>query len=108
MIRLPDVSVPLGTHTGWNVYADPALAPGSLSALGILPALRERSRREAIRGGSPSVADGALRPIAPDYAGRVREAVDALVAARLLLREDGEAYVQRAVRTALEFQPPAE
>jgi hypothetical protein len=94
-VRLPDVAVPLGTYTGWNVFADPALAPdlcgryGSFAALPATPA-----EREARADPRPSVLE--RYPTRESYVRRVERAAAELVDARLLLPEDARAYVERA------------
>jgi hypothetical protein len=92
-IRLPPIAVPLGTYTGWNVYrAQPdelADRDGSF-----IPFARSRAEREAaddprdsldMRYGSRAV-----------YVAKVRAAAAALVAERLLLPADAEAFVAAA------------
>jgi hypothetical protein len=92
-IRLPPIAVPLGTYTGWNVYrAQPdelADRDGSF-----IPFARSRAEREAaddprdsldMRYGSRAV-----------YVAKVKAAAAALVAERLLLPADAEAFVAAA------------
>ena len=92
-IRSPSIAVPLGTHTGWNVYkAQPlelADRDGSFIALA-----RNKIEREAADDPRPSLARALRRP--RDYVARVRKAADALVAERLLLPADADAYVKAA------------
>jgi hypothetical protein len=77
-LRLPDIAVPIGTFTGWNRYAPPwpdgelADRDGSFLAFPD-PVLAERHPGES-------------------YRMKRAEAVDALLADRLLLAEDAEAY----------------
>jgi hypothetical protein len=92
-IRLPQIAVPLGTHTGWNVYrAQPdALADrdGSLIAFA-----RTRAEREAADDPRPSLAERYGSRDA--YVAKLRDAATALVADRLLLPDDAEALVRAA------------
>jgi hypothetical protein len=92
-IRLPPIAVPLGTHTGWNVYrAQPdelADRDGSL-----IPFARTRSERDAADDPRPSLAERYGTREA--YVARVEEAADALVAERLLLPADADAFVRAA------------
>jgi hypothetical protein len=94
-IRLPDVAAPLATYTGWNLYKNPfpegALCDrdGSHSAFANTRAEREKAQdpRASIEERYPSHAD---------YVDKVKAAADRLVAERLLLKEDADAYVERA------------
>jgi hypothetical protein len=92
-IRLPSIAVPLGTHTGWNVYkAQPdelADRDGSFIAFA-----RSRSEREAASDPRLSLEEryGSLA----NYVERVKAAADALVAERLLLRDDADRLVKAA------------
>ena len=92
-LLLPDVAVPLGTFTGTNVYA---AYPGELCDRDgtYLPFARTRAERAETGDPRPSLQERYGSPSA--YVARVREAADRLVAARLLLREDAERYVQAA------------
>jgi hypothetical protein len=92
-IRLPPIAVPLGTHTGWNVYrAEPrelADRDGSL-----IPFARTRTAREAARDPRPSLEERYGSREA--YVAKVKAAAEALVAERLLLPADAAAYVKAA------------
>ncbi|MCJ2133773.1 hypothetical protein MKK69_06775 [Methylobacterium sp. J-026] len=97
-IRLPDVAVPHGTHTGWNLYAEPFPAGELCDREGsLLPFAATRAEREATGDPRPALAERYPNP--STYAEAIAQAVDGLVADRLLLREDGDRFVQRA-RTA--------
>src|SRR5271166_4673347 len=92
-IRLPPIAVPLGTHTGWNVYrAQPrelADRDGSL-----IPFARTETEREAAGDPRPSLEERYSSREA--YVTKVRAAAEALVAERLLLPADAAAYVETA------------
>jgi hypothetical protein len=92
-IRLPPIAVPLGTFTGWNLYrAQPdelADRDGSL-----IPFAQTRAEREAAGDPRPSLAERYGSREA--YIARVGAAAAALVAERLLLPADAEAYVAAA------------
>ncbi|HEY4044595.1 MAG TPA: alpha/beta hydrolase domain-containing protein [Rhodopila sp.] len=87
-IRLPDIAVPRGTFTGWNLYKAPypdgelADRDGSFLAF---------AATEAERGGDPRASLAARYP-GMAYADAVRAVAAALVADRLLLAEDAERY----------------
>ncbi|MGD9614620.1 MAG: alpha/beta hydrolase domain-containing protein [Alphaproteobacteria bacterium] len=92
-IRLPPVAVPLGTYTGWNVYrAQPCELCDRDGSL--IPFAGTRAEREAAGDPRPSLAE---RYGGRDtYIAKVRAAAAALVAGRLLLPADAEAYVRVA------------
>ncbi|HZT86719.1 MAG TPA: alpha/beta hydrolase domain-containing protein [Stellaceae bacterium] len=92
-IRLPPIAVPLGTYTGWNVYrAQPdelADRDGSFIAFA-----RTRAERDAAGDPRPSLAERYGSRAA--YVAKVKAAADALVAERLLLPHDADAFVRAA------------
>jgi hypothetical protein len=92
-IRLPPIAVPLGTHTGWNVYREQpnelADRDGSFIAFA-----RTKAEREAARDPRPSLEERYRGREA--YVARVKAAAEALVAERLLLPSDAAAYVKAA------------
>jgi hypothetical protein len=92
-IRLPPIAVPLATHTGWNVYR---AQPGELCDRdgSRIPFARSRAEREAADDPRPSLEERYGSRAA--YVARVREAAAALVAERLLLPADAEAFVTAA------------
>ena len=95
-IRLPDVSVPLATYTGWN-FRRPEIGGTHLlvSLLGSdVPLARTRAEREARRDPRPSVEERYASRAA--YLARVRGAADALVGSRYLLPEDVESVMRRS------------
>lgn len=95
-IRLPSIAVPIGTHTGWNVYRS---EPGELCGLGgsFIPFAKTKLEREATGDPRPSLEERyGSRAI---YVARTRAAADALVRERLLLPADAEAYVQAAANS---------
>ena len=95
-IRLPDVSIPLATVTGWNFRKPEIGAPDQLCPLlgSYVPFASTKTAREAAGDPRPSIEER--------YAGReqylshVREAVDVLVNSRYLLSQDMEGIVRRA------------
>jgi Alpha/beta hydrolase domain len=97
-IRLPEVAVPLGTYTGWNVTVPQLSELRYLSGLvgGFEPFARTKEQR---------VANGDTRlSIAERYSGRqdylvkLRRAADDLVRQRFLRVEDVPAVLQAAER----------
>jgi hypothetical protein len=92
-IRLPPIAVPLGTHTGWNVYrAQPSELADRDGSL--IPFTRARTEREAARDPRPSLEERYGSREA--YVAKVQAAAAALVAERLLLPTDAAAYVKAA------------
>jgi hypothetical protein len=94
-ILLPDIAVPLATHTGWNLYKTP-FPEGELCDRDgtYVPFAATPAEREAKADPRPS-----LEERYGDHAGyvrRVEQAVAKLVAERLLLAEDGELFIARA------------
>jgi hypothetical protein len=95
-IRLPDVSEPLATYTGWNVrhasMGSPGLMTSGAPLFGTtLPFAATRSQREASRDPRLSVEERYASKEA--YLARVRTAARALVSRRLMLDEDVERVV---------------
>jgi hypothetical protein len=92
-IRLPPIAVPIATYTGWNVYrAQPCeLCDRDGSRI---PFARTRAEREAADDPRPSLEE--RYGIRAAYVAKVREAAAALVAERLLLPADADAFVAAA------------
>ena len=92
-LRLPHLAVPLGTYTGTNVYKD---MPSELCDRDgtFVPFARTRAERESIGDPRPSLEERYGTRDA--YAAKVKEAADALAAARLILPEDAARYVADA------------
>ena len=97
-IALPEVAVPLATHTGWNLR-HPAIG-GSEQLLvfagATIPFPRTRAERQAT--GDPRVAVEERFASRADYLERVRAAGRALVALGYLLDEDVRVSVGAAAR----------
>ena len=92
-IRLPPIAVPLGTHTGWNLYrAEPCELCDRDGSL--IPFTRSRAEREAAGDPRPSLIERYGNRDA--YVAKVKAAAAALVAERLLLPRDAEAYIRAA------------
>lgn len=88
-VRLPAITVPLATHTGWNLQSE-ELAEGELADLlgSYMPLPRTRAECEA--GGDPRLSLEERYGSVDDYADRVREQITALVEAGYMLAEDAE------------------
>jgi hypothetical protein len=97
-IRLPQVAVPLATHTGWNYRAPAIGAPDRLaSEIGAYyPLPRTRADRERTGDARRSIAERyASRD---EYLGRIAAAALSLVHDRFLLPEDVPDEIARAAR----------
>jgi len=95
-IRLPEISVPLATYTGWNVRAAKHGAEGMLSrfigAYFPLPPTPEHRRQT----GDPRRSVLERYPTQQAYLDQVAQAAQALREKRLLLEEDVEAIRRKA------------
>ncbi len=98
-IPLPEVTVPVATHTGWNLrHGDIGGADQMLYFAGAtLPFPRTRAEREKTGDPRPSIAERYRSR--DDYLARVRDAARALVAAGYLLEEDVETSLTFAARS---------
>jgi hypothetical protein len=89
-IRLPDIAVPRGTFTGWNLYRSPypdgELADRDGSFLAFAPT-------DAERGNDPRASLDARYP-GTTYAGAVRAVTERLLKDRLLLPEDAAHFLE--------------
>jgi hypothetical protein len=88
-IRLPDIAVPRGTFTGWNLYRSPYPDGELADRDGTFLAFAET---EADRGSDPRASLAARYPGAT-YADAVRAIVATLKADRLLLPEDADRFL---------------
>jgi hypothetical protein len=95
-IRLPDVAVPLGTFTGWNLRSAEYGAEGMLAGLEgmYLPFAVTRDEREQAGDPRPSVLE--RYPTRADYLQRYVEATLQLERDRLLLPEDAVQLIRTA------------
>ena len=94
-VRVPHLRVPLATHTGWN-YRSAGSTRARYSIVGsFLPFAATRAERE--RKGDPRPAIEERYPSRADYVARIAVAAHALSEERLLLAEDVERYVARAI-----------
>ena len=95
-IRLPEIAVPLATHTGWNYRRREIGAPDRLaSEIGAYRPLSRTAAERTSRGDSrPAIAE--RYPSREDYLGRIALAAVALVRDRYLLAEDVPDILTRA------------
>jgi hypothetical protein len=88
-IRLPDIAVPLGTFTGWNLYREPHPAGQLADRDGSFLAFADTNA--AAGDPRPSLADRYRD--ATTRSARVRRVTEELLAQRLLLAEDAERFL---------------
>jgi hypothetical protein len=95
---VPELTVPVATHTGWNLrHPDIGGADQLLYFAGAtLPFARTRAEREKVGDPRPSIAERYRSR--DDYLAQVREAAKALVAEGYLLDEDIDTSLAYAAR----------
>jgi hypothetical protein len=94
-VRHPDLSVPIGTYTGWNLrregFAEGAQCGGAGS---FIPFAAGRTDREA--AGDPRLSLEERYRDHDTYVNAVAQAAGRLVRDRLLLQQDADAIVESA------------
>jgi hypothetical protein len=97
-IRVPEVSVPLATTTGWNFRAERIGNATTIYALlgSYVPLARTRAEREARHDPRPSIEERYKGR--DDYLQRIRTAANELVKERFILEQDVEDVVLRATK----------
>jgi len=97
-ILLPDLTMPIATHTGWNLrHADIGGTGQTLGTLGsTLPFSITRSQRDALGDPRPSLEE--RYSSREDYLGRVRNAAQDLVEGRYLLADEVKLVVDQAAQ----------
>ena len=104
-VRLPDVTVPLATYTGWALRAGPQANDGCESSGQYIPFARTEALRLASGDPRPSVEE---RYHSFDkYSRKVSRAIDDLVKDRLMLCEDADAAQARLLQAGLDAGVPA-
>jgi Alpha/beta hydrolase domain len=92
-IKLPDIAVPIGTYTGWSTLArapkDECSAMGSFIPFAL-------TKAERVASCDPRLSLEERYSTHSRYIELVREASERLVAERLLLQEDAEAFIKLA------------
>ena len=96
-VRTPDVSAPLATYTGWN-YRPKEWAENSLDDLKGSYFPFAKSEAERRRSGDPRPSLEERYGTRGRYVRNVAAAAERMVAERLLLEEDADRYVERAMR----------
>lgn len=93
-IRLPDVSVPLATYTGWGLRAGPASADGCDASGQKIDFKKTKVERMASGDPRPSLEE--RYGTQQKYVDMVSAASKTLVADRLMLQEDADLYIKAA------------
>jgi hypothetical protein len=95
-IRLPEITVPLATYTGWNLRAPAIGAPTERTAfLGSFMPLPQTSAQAASKGDARTPIDLRYKGYA-DYCSRFDRAVDELVRQHYVLGEDASILKEAA------------
>ena len=95
-VRLPDVTVPLATYTGWALRAGAAEGDGCEAAGQYIPFAKTKADRLA--SGDPRLSVEERYPSFSVYGDAVKRAIDDMVARRLMLREDVQSNVDRLLQ----------
>jgi len=95
-VRLPDVTVPLATYTGWALRAGAQANDGCEGTGQMIPFPRTKTDR--IASGDPRLSIEERYPSLAAYTSQVTRAVGEMVTKRLMLNEDAEASLARLVQ----------
>jgi hypothetical protein len=106
-IRLPELSVPLATYTGWNVRHQDTGGAGQLADMmgSTFPFAATRAQREQNGDPRPSIEERYRDR--DDYCAQVRAEAERMVQQRFLLAEDIDRLVRGAGRVYDLFTSPA-
>ena len=96
-IRLPDLTVPVGTHTGWNPRAPETGAPEQIVSMQGFSSLFEATARARRDAGDNRLSLEERYKDRDSYIDRVRGEAQPLVAERYILEEDFETVVSACV-----------
>jgi hypothetical protein len=103
-VRLPDVTVPLATYTGWALRAGPQADDGCENAGQYIPFARTQADR--IAAGDPRQSIEERYPSFGEYHSAVMRAIDDLVKDRLMLCEDADEAQARLLQSGLDAGVP--
>jgi hypothetical protein len=104
-IRLPELTVPLATYTGWALRSGVWANDGCEGSGQYIPFAKTRAQRIASGDPRPSVEE--RYPTFGQYYSAVIRAIDGLVKDRFLLCEDTEAMQARLLQAGLDAGVPA-
>ncbi len=106
-VLVPDIAVPLGTHTGWNARRA-GYAEGGICALGAYFPFA-KTRKERLSSGDPRLSIEERYKNEDDYIRKVADAVRRLCEQWLLLPEDVDPLIEdarRKYRRAMGYSEP--
>jgi len=92
-VRLPDVTVPIATYTGWALRSGPQANDGCESTGQFIPFAATADARASSGDPRPAVAE--RYPTFDDYDSKVKTAMNAMIQQRTMLCEDGPTELQR-------------
>jgi hypothetical protein len=95
-VRLPDVTVPLATYTGWALRSGPQANDGCEAAGQYIPFPKTKADR--MNSGDPRLAIEERYASLSAYSSAVEKALDEMIAKRLMLPEDKTSNLNRLVR----------
>ncbi len=104
-IRLPDVTVPLATYTGWALRAGPQAGDGCEAAGQYIPFAKTQADR--IASGDPRLSVAERYPSFAAYNDAIKAAIDDLIAQRLMLCEDAASEQTRLMNAGIAAGVPA-
>jgi hypothetical protein len=104
-VRLPDVTAPLATYTGWGLRRGAQANDGCESAGQFIPFAKTKADRLASGDPRPSVAE--RYPSYGQYYSEVIRAIDGLVKDRLMLCEDADDAQARLLQAGLTAGVPS-
>ena len=102
-VRLPDVTVPLATYTGWALRSGPQANDGCESSGQFIPF----AKTEALRGADPRPSVEARYASFDAYHAKIRAAINELIEDRLMLCEDAQSEESRLMQRGLDLGVPA-
>jgi len=103
-VRLVDVTMPLATYTGWALRSGPQANDGCEGSGQMIPFARTQAERLA--KGDPRLSIEERYPSYEFYARRVVYAIKQMVQQRLMLCEDADNEVARAIEAGLKAGVP--
>ena len=98
-VRLPDVTVPIATYTGWALRSGAQAGDGCEGVGQYIPFAKTRAERLA--SGDPRLSVEERYPSLSAYSEAVNKAIEDLVARRLMLREDARSNLNRLMQVGL-------
>ncbi len=104
-VRLPDVTVPLATYTGWALRAGPQANDGCEGSGQYIPFAKTKNER--VDSGDPRPSVEERYPSFGRYYSAVIRAIDGLVRDRLMLCEDADDQQARLLQAGLDAGVPA-